>query len=234
MQRQWKEVFWDFAQEAFANNYIKNIQYPTNTFIFGNCWMRLAGLGEVLTLATSLIKKTMTKLILFFLFLLTTNSMCGQTLDTIYFTGFKGIVYDSLTAPRGSEKVFPKNRFNPTTEQIMVAEEQIVKQYGEASRKVYALQGFLYNSDYYRELSRKEPRKENRRIRREYRNYDREYYGYIGKNNMRYIFIKFYPHKRRWVHHRSAGESQLYNLPPLVFNLDNNTLSWYGWTGEFD
>lgn len=65
-------------------------------------------------------------------------------------------------------------------------------------------------------------------------NYDRFYYGYIGKNGYRYIRVEFKPHVEIWEDVLGAGEAILKNLPIMVYNLDLNTLSLAGWTGEDD
>jgi hypothetical protein len=51
---------------------------------------------------------------------------------------------------------------------------------------------------------------------------------------MKYMRIEFTPHKEKWYEIPGTGESQLYNIPSLVYNLDKHELSWAGWTGEND
>jgi hypothetical protein len=204
-------------------------------------------------LAASLRNETMTKQIFFSLILnlIILSTLSSQTMDTIHFEGFKGIICDSLTTPFGSRNIFPKNRFNPTIEEVKQAEEQILIQFGNATKKHHNLFFEEYKPDDFENLNRKE-RKEykwlinykrqakkalkeaNIQIQREYRDYHRKYYGYIGINEMRYIRIEFQPHKEKWVEIFGTGESHLYNLPILVYNLNNKTLSWAGWTGEND
>lgn len=190
--------------------------------------------------------------------LISVNSIIGQTADTIQFDGFKGVICDSLTTPFGSRKIFPKNRFNPKRSDIEKVESELISQYGKAIKKHHELfyeQGILsyvdtipYNIDEleeedkedlnalieYKKRGSKSAKSATKRIKKEYGDYDRKYYGYIGVNGNKYIRIEFEPHKEKWVEIPGAGESHIYNLPILVYNLDNDKLSLSGWTGEND
>ena len=71
-------------------------------------------------------------------------------------------------------------------------------------------------------------------MKKEINDFDRSYYGYVGLNGMRYLRIEFNPHKEKWIEIPGTGESQLHNIPALVYNLDKHELNWAGWTGEND
>jgi len=162
--------------------------------------------------------------------------------DTIHFGKFNGIIADSLYTPFGSRNIFPKNRFKPTLSQVREFEGTFIEQYGNAIKKSHELfydqhhnQGVedeKWLTDY--KDGKKDAEQSVKRLKKEYNDYDRFYYGYIGFNGVRYIRIEFVPHKEKWVAIPGAGESQLYNLPPIVYNLAQHNLSLAGWTGERD
>jgi hypothetical protein len=178
-------------------------------------------------------------------FLVSITSVIGQSTDTIQFDRFKGIICDSITTPFESRNIFPKNRFTPNRVEIEEVEVQLLKQYGQAFKKYYEISyeqykpvGLTNEEQKKSELSFTERLKTipkiKKRIKKEYKDYDRNYYGYIGLNGMRYIRVEFQPHKEKWIETPDTGESHLYNLPILVYNLKNNKLSLLGWTGERD
>ena len=186
---------------------------------------------------------------------ITTALIFGQKADTIQFKGFKGVLYDSLATHAGIWKISYKKRFNPTITDIQKVESELIPQYGKAIIKHHNL---LYEDEIssytpfkmenlseeeqrdlkwiinYKKTAKKSAEIWVKRLKKEYQEYDRSYYGYIGRNGMKYIRIDFTPHKEKWVDPGGVGEGHLYNLPPLVYNLDKNTLSLSGWTGEKD
>ena len=162
--------------------------------------------------------------------------------DTVRFEKFKGIIDDSLYAPFESRNIFPKNRFKPTLFEVKEFESSFIDQYGKAIKKHHELFYAQYHgkgiedekwlTDY--EDGEKDARSGVKQLKKKYNDYDRSYYGYIGMNGVKYIGIEFEPHKKKWVAIPGAGESQLDNLPPLVYNLVKHELSLAGWTGDHD
>jgi hypothetical protein len=162
--------------------------------------------------------------------------------DTIHFGKFKGVIADSLYTPFASRNIFPKNRFKPTPSQVKEFESSFIGQYENAIKKHHELFYQQYHNKsiedekwltHYKD-GEKDATQSTKRLKKEYSDYDRFYYGYIGLNGLRYIRIEFVPHKEKWIAIPGAGESLLYNLPPLVYNLVKRDLSLAGWTGEHD
>ncbi len=186
------------------------------------------------------------------LILLTLPFICfGQSVyknDTIHFTGYIGIICDSLYFPESSRKIFPQNRFKPSIIDIKNFETNFIKQYAAAIEKHHKLFYETYKANYrdsfsdnewksiekYRKSGKKNGRISQEKLIRDFDKYDRFYYGYIGNNGQRYIRIEFKPHEEKYVEIAGTGESQLDNYPLLAFNLNTQTLSLAGWTGEND
>jgi hypothetical protein len=187
----------------------------------------------------------MTKCLPILLFVFSLNICDAQQKyhnDIVKFQKFLGIIADSLYAPFASRNIFPKIRFKPTLSQVKEFESSFIEQYGNAIKKHHELFYLQYHdkgiedekwlTDY--KDGEKDATQSTKRLKKEYNDYDRFYYGYIGLNGVRYIRIEFVPHKEKWEAIPGAGESQLYNLPPLVYNFIKHDLSLAGWTGEHD
>ena len=189
--------------------------------------------------------------ILFIILLLVPILCVGQQEyknDTINYEGFKGVICDSIYAPYESRNIFPKNRFKPSLNDIQKFEEQFLLQYGKAIEKHHELFYQEYKTKYrwafenedweeieqYRRDGEKAGVAAQAKLKTEINAYDRFYYGYIGENGHKYIRIEFKPHVEIWEDVLGAGEAILKNLPIMVYNLDLNTLSLAGWTGEDD
>lgn len=168
--------------------------------------------------------------------------------DTINYSSFKGVICDSTFTPYGSRKIFPKKRFKPSYSDVRKFEEQFLQQYAEAIKKHHELFYQEYNTKYKTAFTDKEwkeieqYRKEGKKagiaaqikLKTEINTHDRFYYGYVGKNGHKYIRIEFKPHIEIWEDVFGIGEAHLRNLPIMVYNLNLNTLSLAGWTGEYD
>jgi len=169
--------------------------------------------------------------------------------DTLDFIKYKIVICDSNYAPFASRNIFPKNRFKPSIAHVDTIENNLKKQYSNAER-LYFNFSFENIKNTKSDYTSKEFRKLKRyykksniskivkglqdRFEKNFCDFDREYYGYIGANNKRYIRIIFVPHEQKFVDIPGTGEAILDNLPNLTYNLDSNILYLAGWTGEKD
>jgi hypothetical protein len=178
-------------------------------------------------------------------FLITITSF-GQTNyknDTLQLDKFKGVLCDSLLVPHASRNKFPKIRFKPTLAEIKEFESSFIQQYAHANEKANDLFYKQYSGKYvledqwlddYKKDGKKSIASRVKSLKNQYHDFDRFYYGYIGKNGMHYLRIEFKPRYERYLMQPGTGEAQVYNLPPLAFNLDKHELNLAGWTGEGD
>lgn len=166
--------------------------------------------------------------------------------DTIKFDGYQGIIFDTTHVPFESHKIIPISRFKPSEVDVRTFEQLFIDQYDDAIEKHHKLFYEEYLAEHrwgytdkdwkgieaYRDNGQKMALKAQRRLRKDYDQYDREYYGYVAGDGTRYLRIQFQPQKERWT--IIGGERQLDNYPPLELNLDTETLSLAGWTGDVD
>ena len=155
--------------------------------------------------------------------------------DTIHYEDFSGYIRDKHYIPKYKPDLFRGERFIPSPQEIIEAENSIILQYVDA---VYECEEKKYEHhlkfDRLEEINEFESPKKKftpvyklsllNNIKTEYSQFDREYYGFIGNKGTKKIRIEFLSHTAET--YLYVGEEFVYELPTMIYDLSTKKLSF--------
>jgi hypothetical protein len=186
----------------------------------------------------------MRTLLIFITFLISTVCFAQKTflidtsfLDTIEFKRYRVFIASKdLDINFIGKKISSNDRFTPEKLEALAADHAIQTQYANAALQQLDKQynnfpSYTESPELKRAYQDRRPKiihRQQKDQKHKIQSFDRYFFGYRNADNEKLILIRFDPHKIR--HYTISGERFVDVLSIMVYNVNQNILSYAGWS----